>query len=359
MNQNENWILKELPLPIDIETKAVLKSLPSAHAALAELKGIASTIPNQIILINTLGLQEAKDSSAIENIITTHDDLYKSELNLDSFKSLEAKEVQNYISALKKGFELIKNKGLITNNIIIEIQKELEGNSAGFRKLPGTALKNSSTGETIYTPPQDINEINKLMSNLEKFINDPSICDYDPLVKMAIIHYQFESIHPFYDGNGRTGRIINILYLIIEKLQNLPILYLSNYIIQNKSDYYRLLQQLRDDDNWEEWLLFMVHGIEKTSKETIDLIIQIRELMMEYKHKLRNNYKFYSQDLLNNLFKHPYTKIEFIVNDLKVSRITAANYLNKLADDGILRKEKIGTGNYYINEKLFNLLAKR
>ena len=359
MNQNENWKLKELPLTVDVETKAVLKSLPSAHAALAELKGIASTIPNQIILINTLGLQEAKDSSAIENIITTHDELYKSELNLESFKSLEAKEVQNYISALKKGFELIKTKGIISNNIIIEIQKELEGNTAGFRKLPGTTLKNSSTGETIYTPPQDITEINKLMANLEKFINDPSMCDCDPIIKMAIIHYQFESIHPFYDGNGRTGRIINILYLIIEKLQTLPILYLSNYIIQNKSDYYRLLQQLRDNENWEEWLLFMIHGIEKTSRETIDLIIQIRELMLEYKHKLRDNYKFYSQDLLNNLFKHPYTKIEFIVNDLNVSRITAANYLNKLADDGILRKERIGTGNYYINEKLFNLLAKR
>ena len=359
MNQNGNWKLKELPLTVDVETKAVLKSLSLAHAALAELKGIASTIPNQNILMNTLGLQEAKDSSAIENIITTHDDLYKSELNIDSFKSLEAKEVQNYISALKKGFELIKNKGLITNNIIIEIQKELEGNRAGFRKLPGTTLKNSSTGETIYTPPQDINEINKLMANLEKFMNDASMCDYDPIVKMAIIHYQFESIHPFYDGNGRTGRIINILYLIIKKLQNLPILYLSSYIIQNKSDYYRLLQQLRDDESWEEWLLFMIHGIEKTSRETIELIIQIRELMMEYKHKLRDNYKFYSQDLLNNLFKHPYTKIEFIVNDLNVSRITAANYLNKLAGDGILRKERIGTGNYYINEKLFDLLSKR
>jgi Fic family protein len=359
MIQNKNWKLRELPLTVDVETKAVLKSLPSAHAALAELKGIASSIPNQTILINTLGLQEAKDSSAIENIITTHDEMFLSELNLNSYKSLEAKEVQNYISALKKGFELIKENEFITNNIIIEIQKELEGNGAGFRKLHGTSLKNSSTGVTIYTPPQDINEINSLMANLEKFINDPSMCDYDPIIKLAIIHYQFESIHPFYDGNGRTGRIINILYLIIQKLQNLPILYLSNYIIQNKSDYYRLLQQLRDDENWEEWLLFMIRGIEKTSRETIDLIIQIRDLMLEYKHKLRDNYKFYSQDLLNNLFKHPYTKIEFVVNDMNVSRITAANYLNKLAKDGILRKEKIGTGNYYINDKLFSLLAKR
>ena len=359
MNQKNYWKLNELPLKRDVETKTVLKSLPAAHSALAELKGIASTIPNQIILINSLGLQEAKDSSAIENIITTHDDLYKSELNFDSFKSLEAKEVQNYISALKKGFKLVKEKKLITNNIIIEIQKELEKNNAGFRKLPGTSLKSSATGETIYTPPQDPIEINRLMLNLEKFINDSSISDCAPLVKMAIIHFQFESIHPFYDGNGRTGRIINILYLILKGLLNLPILYMSNYIIQNKSDYYRLLQQIRDKENWEEWLLFIIHGIAKTSKETINLIIQIRDLMLEFKYKLRKNYKFYSQDLLNNLFKHPYTKIEFIVKDLNVSRITAANYLNKLNDDGLLRKEKIGTGNYYINERLFNLLAKR
>jgi Fic family protein len=224
---------------------------------------------------------------------------------------------QDYISAFKRGFELVQNKGLITNNIITDIQKELEKNNAGFRKLPGTNLKNASTGEVVYTPPQDINDISRLMSNLEKFINDPAMCNYDPIVKMAIIHYQFESIHPFYDGNGRTGRIINILYLILENLQTLPILYLSKYIIKNKTDYYRLLQQLRE------------------------------------------NYKFYSQDLLNNLFKHPYTKIEFIVKDLKVSRITAANYLNKLADDGLLRKEKIGTGNYYVNESLFELLTKK
>ena len=355
----KNWGLTELPLDIDLETKKVLKSLPAAHAALAELKGIASTIPNQNILINTLGLQEAKDSSAIENIVTTHDDLYKSELNLDAFKSLNAKEVQNYISALKKGFELTLKSGLLTNRTILQIQSVLENNKAGFRKLPGTALKNAATGETIYTPPQDYEEIMSLMANLEKYINDSEIQDCDPLIKMAIIHFQFESIHPFYDGNGRTGRIINILYLIIEKLQSLPILYLSNYIIKHKPDYYRFLQKVRDENLWEDWILFMIKGIEETARETIELIIKIKELMLDYKHRLRNNYKFYSQDLLNNLFKHPYTKIEFIINDLNVSRITAANYLNKLADDGILRKERIGTANYYINEKFFNLLAKR
>ncbi|MDP2722600.1 MAG: Fic/DOC family N-terminal domain-containing protein [Bacteroidales bacterium] len=355
----KTWGLIELPLSIDLETKKVLKALPAAHAALAELKGIASTIPNQNILINTLGLQEAKDSSAIENIITTHDDLYKSALNLDAFKSLQAKEVQNYISALKKGFELITTTGLLTNNSILQIQEALEDNKAGFRKLPGTALINAATGETIYTPPQDYAEIIGLMDNLERYINDSEMQDCDTLIKMAIIHFQFESIHPFYDGNGRTGRIINILYLILEKLQSLPILYLSNYIIKHKPDYYRLLQKVREENLWEEWLLFMIDGVEQTAKETIELIIKIKELMLNHKHRLRENYKFYSQDLLNNLFKHPYTKIEFVVNDLGVSRITAANYLNKLAEDKMLRKDKLGTGNYYINEELFNLLTKR
>lgn len=355
----QGWKLDKLPLGIELETVKVLKALPAAHAALAELKGIASTIPNQSILINTLGLQEAKDSSAIENIITTHDDLYKSELNLDAFKSLEAKEVQNYILALKKGFELIKKDGLLTNRTIIEVQETLEDNNAGFRKLPGTALKNAVTGEVIYTPPQDYEEINQLMSNLEKYINDSEMQDCDPLIKMAMIHFQFESIHPFYDGNGRTGRIINILYLILEGLQNLPILYLSNYIIKHKADYYRLLQKVRDENLWEEWLLFMIKGIEITARETIELIIKIKDLMLDFKHKLRDNYKFYSQDLLNNLFKHPYTKIEFLVNDLGVSRLTAGNYLNKLAEDKMLRKDKLGTGNYYINEDLFELLTRR
>ena len=352
-----SWKLEKLPFEKDIETKSVLRKLASAHRALAELKGMVSSIPDENILINTLGLQEAKDSSAIENIITTHDDIFKSELNLDGNKSLNAKEVQNYISALKKGYALISKKTLLTNNSIIEIQTELERNNAGFRKVPGTALRNASTGEVVYTPPQDYETIQELMSNLEKFINDDSVSDFDPLVKMAIIHYQFESIHPFYDGNGRTGRIINVLYLVMKDLLNLPILYLSRYIILNKGDYYKLLQEIRETDNWENWLLFMLDAVEQISKETIELIGKIRDLIFEYKNILRDNYKFYSQDLLNNLFKHPYTKIEFIERDLGVSRITAAKYLNELVKDGLLRKEKLGTGNYYINERLMDLLT--
>jgi len=353
----ESEKLKKLPLKQDIETKKILKKLASTHRALAELKGIVSSIPNENILINTLGLQEAKDSSAIENIITTHDDIFKAELNLDGFKSLNAKEVQNYISALKKGFGLIKKNRILTNNDIIEIQSELEKNNAGFRKVPGTALKNAITGEIVYTPPQEYDTILDLMRNLEQYINDENMSEFDTLVKMAIIHFQFESIHPFYDGNGRTGRIINVLYLVMNDLLNLPVLYLSRYIIEHKVDYYRLLQEVRETDNWENWILYMLDSVEQISKETIVLIGKIRNLIFEYKNLLRNNYKFYSQDLLNNLFKHPYTKIEFIENDLGVSRITASKYLNQLAKDKVLKKEKLGTGNYYINERLIKILT--
>jgi Fic family protein len=347
-----------LPYPEDLETKSILKQLPTAHAALAELKGVLQSIPNQIILLNAVSIQEAKDSSSIENIITTHDDLYKANLDFEVSISLNVKEVQNYVAAMKRGFELVESQGLITNQTLLKIQETLEGNNAGFRKLPGTALKNAQTGEVIYLPPQDPAEIQELMTNLEQFINDPELSDYDPLVKMAIIHYQFESIHPFYDGNGRKGRILNILYLILTGLQKLPILYLSNHIIQHKSDYYRLLQGVREKGDWESWISYMIRGVEHTAKETIQLIEALKVLMAEMKNQLQNNYKFYSQELLNNLFAHPYTKIEFLVRDLGVSRITAANYLNQLASDGVLRKERLGTGNYYVNERLFELLRK-
>ena len=351
------WTLSELPVKQLLESVKILKMLPKAHAALAELKGIASTIPNQNILINSITIQEAKDSSEIENIITTHDELYKSELNL--MKSLESKEVQNYISALKTGYELVNKNRLLKTSTILKIQRKLEQNNAGFRKVPGTVLRNSQTGEIIYEPPQDPKVIVDLMQNLEKFINDDNISDLDPIVKMAIIHFQFESIHPFYDGNGRTGRIINILYLIAQNLLNVPVLYLSSYIIRNKGKYYKLLQGIRTTNNWEEWIIYMINAVEVISKETIELILEIKDQMQLSKLELRSTYKFYSQDLLNNLYKHPYTKIEFVVRDLNVSRLTAANYLNQLSTDGILRKEKIGKSNYYVNDKLFEILLKR
>ncbi len=351
------WKLCNLPLKQDVESKRVLKRLPRAHAALAELKGIASSIPNQSILINTIALQEAKDSSEIENIVTTHDELYKSELDL--ITSMESKEVQNYVRGIKVGYDLLKSQGLLTNKTILRIHEEIEQNRAGFRKVPGTTLKNSRTSEVVYTPPQESKEITDYMANLELYINDDGLSDLDPIVKMAIVHFQFESIHPFYDGNGRTGRILNILYLVYKDLLEIPILFLSNYITRQKSRYYELLQGVRRTNNYEEWLLYMIDAVDVTSRQTIDQIKQIRDLMLEMKVVLRSKYKFYSQDLLNNLFKYPYTKIEYLVRDLGVSRLTAANYLNKLSDDGLLQKNRLGKSNYYVNYRLFELLKKK
>lgn len=351
------YIPQPLPVKEDIETKAVLKKVAMAHRALAELKGVANSIPRQDILINSLGLQEAKDSSEIENIVTTHDELYRTNIGITKKVNLETKEVKNYVSALKRGYELVKTKQVLTTNSILEIQAVLEQNNAGLRKLPGTNLKNQQTGEVVYEPPQNAREIKDLMDNLEVFINDESLSDLDPLVKMAVIHFQFESIHPFYDGNGRTGRIINILYLILVGLLDIPILYHSKYIIKNKSDYYRFLQGVRDKGDWESWVLFMLEAVELISYETIKTIHKVKAEMAKFKNRLRDNYKFYSQDLLNHLFKQPYTKIEFLVEELNVSRITAASYLNQLAEDGLLIKQKAGKYNYYINSHLLDALG--
>lgn len=351
-----NHQIPKLPLSQDVETKAVLKQAAKAHRRLAELKGVALTIPNEQILISTLTLQEAKDSSAIENIITTHDEIFRAELYIENLRSPAAKEVQNYANALKKGFALVRKNKILTTSFILQIQEELEQNKAGFRKLPGTALKNQQTGETVYTPPQDYDTIVDLMQNLEIFINDDTISDFDPLVKLAIIHHQFESIHPFYDGNGRTGRIINILYLVTQNLLDLPILYLSRHIIQHKADYYQHLQHVRETQHWEPWLLFMLQGIEQTAVQTIYLIENIKRLMMDYKQRIRMQFpKIYSQELLNNLFSHPYTKIEFVEEALGVTRQTASTYLKELVEAEFLTMLKIGRSNFYLNHLLFEM----
>ncbi len=336
----------------------ILKKLASSSRSLAELKGVAGTIPNQGILINTLSLQEAKDSSEIENIVTTHDELFKGEVLTEAFANPAAKEVMRYRQALRTGFSETKKTGLITVNNIISIQSELERNNAGFRKLPGTALRDN-IGRTVYTPPQEPDTIKQMMFDLERFINETSIFPVDPLIKMALIHHQFESIHPFYDGNGRTGRILNVLYLVKEGLLDIPILYLSRYIVHNKGDYYRLLQAVRDADQWEDWVLFILDGVEQTATQAITTIGEIKRALQFYKHHIRSNYRFYSQDLINNLFSHPYTKIEFIERDLNVSRITAAKYLDALAESGLVHKQKLGRGNYYVNVALSEILMKQ
>jgi Fic family protein len=337
------------------ETPAILRRLASSSRKLAELKGIAASMPNQGILINTLGLQEAKDSSEIENIVTTHDELFKDDVLPEAFANSAAKEVLRYRQALRVGFDLVRSSGLLTSNHIVQIQGELERNNAGFRKLPGTALRDGA-GRTVYTPPQDPAEITALMTDLERFINDAGLFDADPLIKMALIHHQFESIHPFYDGNGRTGRIVNVLYLVKEGLLDIPVLYLSQHIVRNKRAYYDLLQRVRVDDVWEDWVLYMLEAVEVTAGRTLRTVQAIKAALMDYKHRIRTQHKFYSQDLISNLFSHPYTKIEFLQRDLQVSRMTATRYLDALAQTGFLVKQKIGRGNYYVNLALNQIL---
>jgi len=343
--------------PVDLETKAILRKAAEAHRFLAELKGVASGMPNQEILIDTLALQEARESNAIENIISTLSEVYQSDARSHTFVNPAAKEIHAYSLALRKGYLLVRKQDLLTSNHILEIQATIESNQAGYRKLPGTALRNESTGEVIYTPPQDYDTIVALMTNLEMFINDPLFYNADPLVKMAIIHHQFESIHPFYDGNGRTGRIINLLYLIQQHLLDLPVLYISRYIIRHKSAYYRLLQQVRDSGEWDEWIMFMLDAVAMTAKDTIRVIKAMHQAMTDYKNNLLANApKMYSQDLLNNLFRHPYTKIEYLMRDLGLSRNTIVRYLETLQELGLVEKNKIGRDNYYLNKALISLL---
>lgn len=347
--------------PATFETAAVLKKAVTAGRRLAELKGLAASIPNQAILINTLALQEAKDSSAIENIVTTHDELFRSATYPDLFASPAAKEVRHYVQALRVGYGLVQQTGLLTANHMLAIQAELEQNNAGFRKLPGTTLKNQH-GAVVYTPPQDPAQVVDLMRDLERFINDDgAFFDADPLIKMAIAHHQFESIHPFYDGNGRTGRIVNVLYLVNKGLLDIPVLYLSSAIVRSKPDYYRLLQAVREQADapavWQEWVLYLLAAVETTAQQTLRTVTDIGAALLDTKHRIRAGFKFYSQDLINNLFMHPYTKIEFVERDLKVSRLTATKYLDALAGAGFVQKVKVGRSNYYVNVALNSILT--
>lgn len=364
IRKEEKYSIPSLPLPYDLETKEVLKQLNRANRKLAELKGVAQTIPNERILISSLTLQEAKDSSEVENIVTTQDDLYRAGLDPShQFINAATKEVLFYREAINEGFRMVRNKDILTLNDIKHVQEILEQNTAGFRTTPGTQLKRENDGAVIYTPPQDGMAIVRYMSNLEQFINDDHLSQLDPLIKMAIIHHQFESIHPFYDGNGRTGRIINILYLVITGLLDLPILYLSRYITHNKGEYYRLIQAIRDKntDNaaeWEAWILFMLKGVEVTAEDTISLVKNIGRLMAEYKNVIRPDFgSKYNHELLNGLFYHPYTKIDHVVANMQVSRQTASKYLDRIVALGLLKKEKMGKENYYINTRLMNLFV--
>ena len=353
--------MDKLPIQFDFETAPILKKLIIAHKELAHLNGICESLPNQAVLVHTLALQEAKDSSEIENIITTHADIYTA-VAQPEFKNTKpaTKEVLFYVDAIMKGLYLYMGKGVLTIGCIEAIQSTIERNNAGIRKLPGTVLVNDKTNEVVYEPPLP-NEIQDLLGNFLTIFNDDSAWDIDPLVKMAILHYQFESIHPFYDGNGRTGRILNILYLIHERLLNQPILYLSRYINVNKGLYYKHLQSLRDEKSneaWEAYIVFMLDGIVKTAQDTSMTVISLREKMNEYKHRIRDTHpSIYSQDLLNTLFSYPYTRIRILQDRLGVSYLTARKYLDALVQDRLLEKIRIGRDSFYVNISMMDILA--
>ncbi len=354
------YVLPRLPPPVELETPAVLRAAAQAHRHLAELKGRARAIPNQGILIDTLALQEAKASSEVENIVTTQDELFRAGLSWADADSSAAKEVANYVVALKRGFEqLHATQGVISNNTLIDMFQVLKRTDERFRATPGTALRSERSGAVVYVPPQSLTEIEAQMTALEVFINDDTMSPLDPLVKMALIHHQFESVHPFSDGNGRIGRILNVLYLTRVGLLEIPVLYLSRYVTANKADYYRLLQAVRDDGDWEPWLLYMLAAVAITSRQTLELIDGMSRLMADYKQRLRDHPTIrYSQDLLNNLFRHPYTRIEFLQTDLDVTRQTASRRLDQLAEAGFVEKHQTGRNNYYVNRPLVDLLMR-
>lgn len=339
------------------ESVKILHQLVKSSVALAELKGASQTLPNPAILLNAVILKESRASSEIENVITTQDKLYQALSAKATQADASTKEVLRYREAMLFGFRFIQEKKFLSANAILTIHKILEENEAGIRKLPGTALRNASTGKVIYTPPDDHAAIQRLMKNLVEYLNEQN--DISPLIKMAVQHYQFESIHPFYDGNGRTGRILNILYLTLQGVLESPVLYLSGYIIDHKADYYRLLQEVRIKDNWEEWILFILRGIEHTSKETIFQIQSIKNLFLKTQEQIKKDApKYYSKELVELLFEQPYCKIENVTSRLGVSRLTASKYLKGLEKTGTLKSKRVWKETLFINSQLFDLLKK-
>lgn len=359
-----NYLIPELPPEnVDFQLPEVQKALVAAHRHLAELKGCAASIPNQAILINTLALQEAKASSEVESYVTTQDELFQADLHIAEWVSPAAKEVARYREALMHGFQRMREQqGLLSNGTLIALFQLLKNSSESLRVSGGTVLKNERTGATTFVPPQDGASVQRHMQELERFINDDAACDLDPIIKMALIHHQFESIHPFSDGNGRIGRILCVLYLVQTGLLDTPILYLSRYINEHKNDYYRLLQAVRDEKPntaaWQEWVVFMLSAVADTAQRAVQMVGGMRELMANTKHRMRTELpRLYSQDLLNNLFRHPYTRIEFVQNDLGITRQTAAKYLRQLAQAGLVLEHNQGKHVYFINVPLVQLLT--
>jgi len=347
-----------LPPKAEIETKTTLKKAISAGRALAELKGLGETIPNQAILVNTIILQEAKASSEIENIITTHDALFRAFSAKTGQIDPATKEILRYREALWAGFSSLKDRPLLTTNLFIRIVQTIRANKAGIRNTPGTKVANAATGEVAFTPPEGEAIIRDKLKNLEDFVHAED--EVDPLIKLALIHYQFEVIHPFTDGNGRTGRILNILYLTQKHLLDLPVLYLSKYIIEQKSDYYHLLRGVTEHQAWEPWILYMLDAVEQTALYTRDKILAIKALLIKTLEFTKENLpsRAYSKDLIELLFHQPYTKARFLVDAGIAERKTATNYLKELEKIGVLQLQKVGKENLYLNKELFEALSK-
>ena len=347
--------MNKLPFGTNLNKVEILKQLNDANNHIGELKGILKLLPNPSVVLSLINLSESKDSSAIENIITTYDEIFK---EIVSNKPLggKPKEVMNYKRAIEYGLDLIKQKGFISTNILVEIQNIIEPNKGGIRKLPGTVIINDKNNEIQHKPPQDETEIRDLMLNLEIFINDNE--DYDPLIQLALIHFQFESIHPFYDGNGRTGRILNILFLVLKEKIQQPILYLSKYIIEHKDKYYELLRKCNENLNYiEEFVMFILKGISETSQHTVNLILRINQSIELTKEEMKKRLPdIYRYEIVEHLFSHMYTKNEFFRDDIGISRATATKYLKLLEKEGFITSEQVGKEVIYKNVQLFNLV---
>jgi len=347
-----------LPLPPrgDLESRSVLKACIKARAAVAELKQAGRLLPNQDVLINTIPLLEARASSEIENIVTTTDQLFRyAQPDREALADPATKEALRYRSALRRGVESLKKKPLATATAV-DVCRTLLGVNLDVRRVPGTALVNEATGQIVYTPPEGEALLRKLLANWERFLHEAE--DLDPLIRMAVAHYQFEAIHPFTDGNGRTGRILNLLFLVEQELLELPILYLSRAIIGRKADYYRLLLAVTTHDAWEDWILYMLSAADETARWTTDRIRSIRQLMQETaEHVRKEAYGAYSRELVELIFVQPYCRIRSVVEAGIAQRQTAAVYLKELCDVGVLEEIKVGREKLFINPRLMNLLT--
>jgi Fic family protein len=344
-----------LPPKSEIEDKAVLKKTIAASRALSELKGAIINLPNPTLFIDTINLLEAQASSAIENIITTQDELFKASVSDQKIENAATKEVIHYKDALWYGVEQLKSRPLLTTNLFIAIMRIIKENQSGIRNVSGTQLKNPANGKVIYTPPEGETIIREKLKNLEDFIHAED--GMDPLVKMAIIHYQFEAIHPFFDGNGRTGRIILLLYLKFAGLLEMPALYLSDYIIRHKNDYYVQLRKVTEQGEWTGWVLYMLDMLEQTAMKARKQIADITQLMSDMGAEIQRAFpKMYSKDLMEELFRLPYTKRSQLVDAGLGSLKTIGNYLIKLEKSGFLRSEAVGKEKLYLNYRLLDVL---